>query len=309
MNTALPPLRALQAFEAFGRLGSVNSAARALGVTPGAISQQLKLLESHVGLPLFVKDGRRAMLTPAARSYHDLISQGFDRLLLAQDYIVSHRLNDELTISGLPTLLQKWLNPILHRFRAAAGEVPIRIVATHQESDPRTLEQSFRLTYGKAAQPYAHSRVLFTDHCFPVCSPEYLERHPEARDPASLARLPLIDIDWGLAYSAVPRWGNWFAAEGVSPGPVRPVAVHSLSGLALEAAAAGQGAVLAQASFVASDLQSGRLLRLSDRRLQMPDPYVICWGPMTLGRVPARKFLDWMMLETKALRGENVKSS
>ena len=83
-----------------------------------------------MGLPLFVKDGRRAMLTPAARSYHDLISQGFERLLLAQDYIVSHRLNDELTISGLPTLLQKWLNPILHRFRAAAGEVPIRIVAT-----------------------------------------------------------------------------------------------------------------------------------------------------------------------------------
>lgn len=309
MNTALPPLRALQAFEAFGRLGSVNSAARALGVTPGAISQQLKLLESHVGLPLFVKDGRRAMLTPAARAYHDLISQGFEKLLLAQDYIVSHRLNDELTISGLPTLLQKWLNPILHRFQAAAGEIPIRIVATHQESDPRTLEQSFRLTYGSAAQHYAHSRVLFTDHCFPVCSPGFLDRHPEARDPVALARLPLIDIDWGFAYAAVPRWGDWFAAEGIGAVPIRPVAVHSLSGLALEAAAAGQGAVLAQASFVASDLQSGRLLRLSDKSLQMPDPYLICWGPMTLGRRPARKFLDWMLLETKPLRGATVKLS
>lgn len=305
MNTALPPLRALQAFEAFGRLGSVNSAARALGVTPGAISQQLKLLEAHVGLPLFVKDGRRAVLTPAARSYHDLISKGFERLLLAQDYIASHRQNDELTVSGLPTLLQRWLNPLLPGFRAAAGDVPIRIVATHQESDPRTLEQGFRLTYGQAAQGYAHSRVLFTDRCFPVCSPGFLERHPDARDPAGLARLPLIDIDWGPAYASVPRWGGWFAAEGVSATGLRPVAVHSLSSLAIEAAAAGQGAVLAQASFVTDDLRSGRLLRLSDDSLKMPEPYLICWGPMTLGRPAARDFLNWLMIETKPLRRDS----
>lgn len=307
MNSTLPPLRTLQAFEAFGRLGSVNGAARALGVTPGAISQQLKLLEAHVGLPLFAKDGRRAMLTPAARAYHELISQGFERLLLAQDYIVNHRLNDELTISGLPTLLQKWLNPIIHKFQAATGEIPTRIVATHQEADPRTLEQSFRLTYGEAGESYAHSRVLFTDRCFPVCSPEFLDRHSEARDPVVLARLPLIDIDWGPAYASVPRWNSWFAAEGITPAPIRPVAVHSLSSLALEAAAAGQGAVLAQASFAAADLRSGRLLRLSDHSLQMPEPYLVCWGPMTLGRPAAREFLNWIMLETKPLRGATVK--
>lgn len=309
MNSALPPLRALQAFEAFGRLGSVNGAARALGVTPGAISQQLKLLEAHIGLPLFLKDGRRAILTPAARAYHDLVSQGFERLLLAQDYIASHRMNDELTISGLPTLLQKWLNPILHRFQASAGEVPIRIVATQQESDPRALEHSFRLTYGQAAQHYAHSRVLFTDRCFPVCSPDFLDRHPDAGDPAVLARLPLIEIDWGPGYPTVPHWSDWFAAQGAASPPLRPVAVHSLSSLAIEAAAAGQGAVLAQASFVAADLRLGRLLRLSGNSLQMPEPYLICWGPMTLGRPSAREFLNWIMVETKAMRGTTVKQS
>ena len=67
MTSSLPPLRALQAFECFGRTGSVNAAARALGVTPGAISQQLRLLEEHLGVVLLVKDGRRAALTPAVR--------------------------------------------------------------------------------------------------------------------------------------------------------------------------------------------------------------------------------------------------
>ncbi|SEH88810.1 LysR substrate-binding domain-containing protein [Paracoccus alkenifer] len=307
MNTTLPPLRALQAFEAFGRLGSVSGAARALGVTPGAISQQLKQLEAHLGMPLLIKDGRRAALTPAARAYHDLISQGFERLMLAQSLIASQWQNGELTISGLPTLMQRWLNPRLLGFRATAGDVPIRMVATHREPDPQALGQSFRLTYGAAAQRYAHSRVLFTDRCFPVCSPGFLERYPDARDPAVLAGLPLIEIDWGPGYATVPRWEQWFDQAGTPARGLRPVAVHSLSGLAIEAAAAGQGAALAQASFVSADLESGRVLRLSDDDLPMPEPYLICWSPMTLARPAAREFLNWIMRETRPLRSPTVK--
>lgn len=70
MRSILPPLRAMQAFESFGRLGSVNAAARELGVTPGAISQQIKLLEDQLQMPLIMKDGRRAALAPKAKSYH-----------------------------------------------------------------------------------------------------------------------------------------------------------------------------------------------------------------------------------------------
>lgn len=129
-----------------------NISASALGVTPGAISQQLRLLEEHVGVVLLVKDGRRATLTPAARAYHGLISQGFGRLTLAQDYILTHRQSEELTLSGFPTLLHRFLNPRLADFRASSGDLAIRMVATHQEPDPQMLEQTFRLTYGEASR-------------------------------------------------------------------------------------------------------------------------------------------------------------
>ncbi|WP_347265800.1 LysR substrate-binding domain-containing protein [Paracoccus sp. (in: a-proteobacteria)] len=310
MNPTLPPLRALQAFECFGRLGSVNAAARALGVTPGAISQQLRLLEEHVGVVLLVKDGRRAALTPVARSYHELLSQGFSRLALAQDYIVAHRQSEELTISGLPTLLQKWLNPLLPEFQQAAGELEIRVLATHQEPDPHMLEQAFRLTYGAAARRYLHARALFTDQCFPVCSPDFLRRHPEARDPAGLARLPLIGIDWGTGYTTEPDWRDWFAARGLGDlAAIRPVAVHSLSGMAIEAAEAGQGAVLAQGSFVETPLRTGQLVRLSPASLQMPDPYFVCWGPATLDRPAARDFLNWLVRICKPLRNATLQNN
>lgn len=310
MNPTLPPLRALQAFECFGRLGSVSAAARALGVTPGAVSQQLRLLEEHVGVVLLVKDGRRATLTSAARAYHELISQGFGRLMLAQDYILAHKQSEELTISGLPTLVQKWLNLRLPDFQASARDLAIRVIATHQEPDPHMLEQTFRLTYGEAARRYLHSRALFTDRCFPVCSPDFLRRHPEACKPASLAHLPLIGIDWGERYTTEPHWRDWFEAQGVEDIPaIRPVVVHSMSGLALEAAVAGQGAVLAQGSFVENDLRAGHLLRLSEASLQMPDPYFICWGPTTLDRPVAQDFLNWLMRVTRPLRSRTVQPS
>lgn len=310
MITSLPPLRSLQAFEAFGRLRSVNAAASALGVTAGAISQQLRLLEEHVGVPLLIRDGRRAVLTPAGRAYHELIMQGFGRLIVAQDYIHSYRQTEQLTLSGFPTLMQRFLNPHLPEFSASAGALAIRVLATHQEPDPQMMEQTFRLTYGEASKRYVHARALYTDCCFPVCSPKFLGGFPHARIPEGLIKLPLIAIDWGQGYTNEPHWRDWFEAQGPSePFQIRPAFVHSMSGLALEAAAAGQGAVLAQASFVEEDLRLGRLVRLSQASLPMPDPYFVCWGPTTLEQGVAREFLNWLMRLTKPLRASREQSS
>jgi len=307
MPVPLPPLRALQAFEAFGRLASVGDAARELGVTPGAVSQQLKALEERLGLTLIAKDGRRATLTPAARAYHRIVSRGFDQLRLAQEYLIDRHSDAELTISGLPTLMLKWLNPLLLRFQGNAGEVAFRLEATHREPDPAMLDRTFRLTYGACSERYPHTRALFTDTCFPVCAPAFLERHPDAREPATLATLPLIEIDWGTEYPTAPRWHDWFAQQAdTRPGPpVRPIAVHSLSSLALEAAAAGQGVALAQASFATTDIELGRLTRLSASSLRMPEPYFACWGGLTLESDTARGFLDWLLSEARVFERMN----
>ncbi|WP_260692200.1 LysR substrate-binding domain-containing protein [Gemmobacter fulva] len=281
----------------------MHLAARDLGVTPSAISQQLRTLEDSIGIALVSQEGRRVVMTPTARIYHDLISQGFDRLVRAQEFISSHRSTEELTVSGLPTLLQKWLNPIIHRFQAHGREPSIRIIATHQEADPQLMEQMFRLTYGGSAKRYPHSRLLFQDRCFPACSPDFLAAHPEAATPDGLAQVPLIGIDWSMDESIAPTWDDWFTLIGVTPAP-RPkiAAVYSLTGLALEAAVSGQGVVLAQTAFAQNDLETGRLVRLSETSLEMQEGYHICWGNNALTRNFAREFLNWAILESKPRR-------
>ncbi|MEY8800899.1 LysR substrate-binding domain-containing protein [Leisingera sp. XS_AS12] len=82
---------------------------------------------------------------------------------------------------------------------------------------------------------------------------------------------------------------------------IRPVAVHSLSSSALEAAVSGQGVVLAQRSFVIFDLKLGRLVRLAEDTLPMPEPYFVCWGETTLQQHRARDFLNWVIAKGREL--------
>lgn len=295
MKPALPPLRALNVFEVFGRCGSVSATAQELGVTAGAVSQQMKLLEKHLGQPLYSKEGGRPSLLPEARAYHQMITAGFDQLHQAQELIAQQRSGAELKVSGLPTLLLKWLNPRIHRFQAAAEGAAIHLEATHAEPQPHQQSELFRLTYGAAAAAFPHKQALFLDHCFPVCAPEFLQKFPAAKDPARMRELPWIDIHWGVGYSAVPSLADWLAKQGVAAPHHPPQSVHSLSSLALEAAAGGLGITLAQASFAEFDLALGRLVRLSNDTLPMPAPYYVCWGSAALQRPKAQAFLKWIL--------------
>lgn len=298
MRSILPPLRALQAFESFGRLGSVGAAAQELGVTSGAISQQIKLLEDHLQMPLIMKDGRRAALAPMAKSYHVVVSAGFQKLHQAQGLLAKQASELDVNVSGLPTLLLKWLQPRLKRFEARYGETSIRLEATHGEPDPEILNHMFRLTYGSVSENFPHARSLFYDVCFPVCSPEFLKAHPEALDPAALPDLPWVDIDWGIEFSSVPRLNTWLAAQGLPNLYRKPTSIHSLSSSALEAVASGQGIALAQLSFASVDLELGRLIRISQNSITMPEPYFVCWGSKMLKNEKARNFLNWILAET-----------
>ena len=296
----LPPLRALQAFESFGRLGSVSAAAKELGVTPGAISQQIKILENQLDLPLIMKDGRRASLAPKATSYHELISIGFEKLRQAQHFLSRQKSDVDVQVSGLPTFLLKWLNPRLHRFQASYGEAAIRLDATHVEPDPQFLDHGFRLTYGAASEAYGYARALFRDVCFPVCSPDFLMKYPQALGLKNMESLPWIDIDWAPVYGSVPHLTDWLSVHSPAGVLQKPVTVHSLSSSALEAAIGGQGITLAQSSFAGFDLDSGRLVKLSDHSIELPESYFTCWEALALEDKKSRDFLNWVLAEARA---------
>ena len=80
MPRRLPQLNALKAFEAAARHISFTRAAEELCVTQGAVSHQVKALESELGVKLFNRERQRLIITDAGRDYLAVVREAFDRI-------------------------------------------------------------------------------------------------------------------------------------------------------------------------------------------------------------------------------------
>ena len=101
----LPPLKALESFEATARLGTIRDAADDLCVTPSAISHQIAKLEDHLGSALFHRRQRRLILTDAGRNYLQQVEQVFDRLEEATFDVTGRRVAETLSVSMPPSFM------------------------------------------------------------------------------------------------------------------------------------------------------------------------------------------------------------
>src|SRR5262245_60872544 len=130
MAKTLPPLSSLRAFEAVARRLSFSRAAEELHVTPGAVSQQIRLLEDILGENLFVRTKRSVALTAAATGMLPDIQTGLDALLRATSKKATPAGGQALTISVTPSFASKWLMPRLADFSDRYPDIDLRISAT-----------------------------------------------------------------------------------------------------------------------------------------------------------------------------------
>ena len=87
MTYRLPSLNTLRAFEAAGRPLSFKMAASELGVTAGAVSQQVKKLEGSLGVDLFRRLPHGLLLTAEGETYLPRISTVFEELTQADEFL------------------------------------------------------------------------------------------------------------------------------------------------------------------------------------------------------------------------------
>ncbi|HTV90395.1 MAG TPA: LysR family transcriptional regulator, partial [Stellaceae bacterium] len=127
MQTHLPPLSALRAFEAAARLKSFSKAADELHVTPAAISHQIHALEADLGVSLFHRHSRAVELTASARLLLPGLSEAFAGIQASVRRLRSHNDTGTLTIAASPSIAAKWLVLRLHRFQEQWPDIDVRI--------------------------------------------------------------------------------------------------------------------------------------------------------------------------------------
>lgn len=291
----LPPLRALQAFEAVARRGSVLEAAGELGVSPGAVSQQLGKIEAVLGLRVLQRRGARLELTSWGRLYAAELAPAFEQLRRAQDKLERARQKSALVLSCLSSVASRWIGPQLFDWQAAHPLARVRLVGA--ETEPRLGDGAtdFRISYGAAAREFAAHCSLFRDVLVPACAPSLLKAQ-RLRRPADLLTLPLIGIEWDAKHGALADWPDWATHIGAAPAASASALTFSLSSAAIDAAVNGRGVVLAQLSLIGNDLASGRLVVPFDRRLELPQPYFLAWDEDALQKPFGSELRDWIVV-------------
>lgn len=287
-------MRAVQAFEAVARCGSVTAAAEELCVSPGAISQQIHNIEEALNASLFERRGRSLTLTSWGRMYYERVRVAFDQLRLAQDTLQLARTKPGIVISALPSLAMRWLRPLIQEWRATHPNASIRLIGTDEEAALQNDHVDFRLSYGADSRKYDHFAELYVDAVVPACSPTFLAQYP-VTTAADILAGPLIDIEWDIRHASAPSWSDWAQSVQEQPPKGAGELTFSLSAAGLDAAAAGAGFVLAQMSMIVEDLAQGRLVIPVDRRLNMPESYFLAWDRAALDRPFGAEFRAFIL--------------
>jgi LysR family glycine cleavage system transcriptional activator len=255
MKRVLPPLNALRAFEAAGRLCSFKEAAAELHVTQGAISQSVRLLEDWLGAPLFERHNRRVVLTAAAKAYLAEIGPLFEQLSQATAQFGSPgSVPRTLSVSAPATFTLRWLVPRLETFRDRYPGIEVQIQTSNKPVE-RLKEPCDIVIRGGPDTLYGYAtRAFLTEERVPVCSPALLQRMP-LLVPEDLRRHTLLHT------SSLPRlWPDWLASASLPA--LKPVAnvVFDHFYLTLQAAIDGLGVAMGPTALVSSDLATGRLV-------------------------------------------------
>jgi LysR family glycine cleavage system transcriptional activator len=257
INHRLPPLNALRAFEAAARHQSVKNAAHELSVTPGAVSQMLKTLELHLGVPLFQRVNRGISLTDAGRSYLPPIRNAFKQITEATRRVAVPLDTGILTVSVAPFFAAAWLVPRLKDFQDAHPTFDVQVVTGKALADFASDGVDVAVRHGLGHYPGLRTERVMAVEIVPVSAPELVARFGVPDTPAELVR-------WPLVHDAERNgWHYWFQARGVVDiAAPRGPSFDDLT-LLVQAVVAGQGAGLLPAALVAPDLAAGRMVRLS----------------------------------------------
>jgi LysR family glycine cleavage system transcriptional activator len=297
MNNHLPPLSALRAFETAARHMSFSKAADELHVTPAAVSHQIHALEQDLGVRLFHRMNRSIALTASAQVLLPGLSEAFAGIHSSVRRLRAHNDTGTLTVTASPSFAAKWLVLRLHRFQEQCAEVDVRISATDDVVDLTKGDFDVAIRYGRGQYPGLEVELLFTNEVFPACSPQLLNAGPPLRTPDDLALHALIHDQAIERDPLVPTWPMWLKAAGVKNVPAAGGLSFNNMHLALDAAIAGHGVVLAHSTIAAADLAAGRLVRLFSLALPDQFAYYIVTALGALERPKVRAFRNWLRQE------------
>lgn len=289
----IPPLPWLRAFEAASRNGNFSSAGDELGLTPAAISHQVRSLEDHLGYQLFSREKRPMELTAMGELYLPWVIKAFETLRQGTRDVFGTKYTRPVRIRCLPTFAQLWLLKQLPDFQTRYPEVNVQLHVGTWASAIQSNQLDIEIRFGDGNWTGQRATLLSREPVVPVCHPDL---RPEGGTLEALRDSPLIEI-----IGAADSWYQFFRQENLAPPAQAPALSVDQSIAALELAANGMGHALVSGFFAVPYLQDGRLVRSLNLEKHSEHAIYVTWpeGPVSYG---AQMFQDWIIERSFPMR-------
>ena len=293
MNSELPPLQSLVVFEASARLLSFTAAARELGTTQPAVSQQIRALEASLGTPLFERIYRGVLLTDAGHTLLKTTQSSLKDLRDVMQKIKQKPKSLRITVATDFAFAAFWLMPRLPEFRRLHKDIDIRIQTSQSEVDLVSIEADVAVLFGEGQYQGYQTEKLLPEVVYPVCSPKLLDEFSGFTNLTDLVKAPLLKLNADMGQ----KWMDWallFQLNGSQWQPSESVMEFDNYTLLVQAAISGQGIGLGWSPLVDDFIKSGVLVALPNFTVQSDNGYYIVLSKQQAPTAPVAAFLDWL---------------
>ncbi|WP_420347621.1 LysR family transcriptional regulator [Pelagibius sp.] len=292
-----PTFTALKALESLIRCGSLQKAADDLHVSPGAVSQQIRLLETELGLKLFDRSGRAMKPVQEATVLAGVISGAFDTIYQAVDRLSETKRKIQLKIATLPSIATRVVLPRLDELRKCLPDVQLNFTYVHRLEDIHFWDADVLIcAVDKEFAGKGHAHLLFSGAVRPFASADYLERNGPFAAPSDIKRAKLLhDFD-------AKAWRSWYERARINPPYSTDGDVFEDFELLIHAALAHQGIALCPPTLISQEIETRRLLPVFDLSVLENRNYVVVVPER--GKEEAAVFASWLVSSTSGSGSE-----
>lgn len=280
----IPPLNSLRAFAAVAETGSFKQAAERLAVTHAAVSQQVKSLETRIGVPLVAKDGRGISLTDQGRQLAQDLDAGFSMIERGIARLAVETAEQPVHVTMSPAFAVEWLMPKLADFQQQHPEITLLLNPTSKLLNPEPGGPDVAIRYRDKRRPTPELPAILVTDMVIVGTPELIDGH-QVDTPQSLTELP-----W-LQELGTNEVADWLRYRGIVPD--KPINISHMPGnLIMSAVRRGDGLTYSARAFFLSDISSGQIVMLFSEPLFGLYYVQTRHDPI---RPAVRTFVDWLL--------------
>lgn len=268
-------LKRMAIFAAVVRHGSMSGAARALGMSPSAVSQQVRRLEQAGGVTLLHRSTRKLALTDAGARYHAQCAAMWAAAEQARAELAASRdvPGGELRLSA-PVGFARHIAPALGPLLASHPALSLHLLVDDALIDLIEARVDLAVRFGGLPDSSWAARSLGTLHWWLCAAPRWLERHGTPQTPGQLLAQPWLGFarDGGLPIEV--------RVPGAEPQTLRvQPRIASNNQLSIQQMCeAGLGLALVGSIDVQDALASGRLVRLMPEWQFGPEDGLRIWA-------------------------------